>query len=140
MEKKMLSLADLDATSASSEAFEFEYLTAKGDSTGVFLRILGSQSEAVTSEVAKLVNARRRKEAAREVQRSVGVGRKQVEFETLESDVEFGQRLAAVRLVGWRGISDAWSEANALKLCQSNRELAAQIVQQSEDMSNFMRG
>jgi hypothetical protein len=136
---KQFSLNDLDATAASSEAFTFEYINPAGDATGIFFSVLGSQSEAVTAEVARLVNERRRKEAAREVQRKVGVGKKAVEYDTLESDVEFGQRLAAVRLVGWRGISDVWTPENALKLCQTNRHIASQVTEQSEEMANFMK-
>jgi len=140
MENKVVSLAQLDATTASAEAFESEYINPAGDSTGIFFKVLGSQCESVTAEVNKLVNERRRKEAAREVQRKIGVGKKTIEFETIESDVEFGQRLAAQRLVGWRGISDPWTPENALKLCQTNRHIAAQITEQSEEMSNFMKG
>lgn len=132
-----LSLDDLDTSKASAEAFEFEYINAAGEPSGVFLSILGSQAEAVTREVARLVNERRRKEAQRDVARQTGVGPKKVEFETLESDVEFGQRLAAVRLVGWRGITEAWSPENALRLCKGNRELAAQITTQSDLTRNF---
>ena len=134
-----LSLDDLDSTKAAADAFEFEYVNALGEPSGVFLQILGSQAEVVTREVARLVNDRRRKEAARDVARRVGTGPKVVEFETLESDVEFGQRLAAVRLVGWRGITEAWSPENALRLCRGNRELAAQITTQSDLTGNFTK-
>ena len=136
--EKQFSLDDLDATKASSEAFEFEYINPAGDATGIKFKVLGSQCETVTDVVNKLVNERRRKEAAREIKRKVGVGSKAVEFEPLENDIEFGQRLAAVRLVGWSGIKEPWSEAGALKLCQTNRHIAAQITEQSDEMSNFM--
>lgn len=136
---KTFSLSDLDATKASESAFEFEYVNPAGDPTGIFFQVLGSQSETVTAEVSKLVNDRRRKEAVREVQRKMGTGKKDVGFETMESDIEFGQRLAAIRLVGWRGISDTWSFENALRLCQTNRHIAAQITEQSEEMANFMK-
>lgn len=139
-EKKMtLSLDDLDTSKASAEAFEFEYINAVGEPSGVFLSVLGSQSETVTSEVARLVNERRRKEAQRDAARQMISGPRKVEFETLESDVEFGQRLAAVRLVGWRGITEPWSPENALRLCRSNRELAAQVTTQSDLTRNFTR-
>jgi hypothetical protein len=134
-----LSISDLDTSRASSEAFEFEYVNALGEPSGVFLQVLGSQAEAVTQEVARLVNERRRKEAARDVARKVGTGPRAVEFETLESDVEFGQRLAAVRLVGWRGITEPWSPENALRLCRGNRELAAQVTMQSDMTGNFTK-
>ena len=135
----MLSLKDLDTAAASSDEFEFEYTNSEGNPTGVFLSILGSQAEAVTREVARLVNERRRKEAAREVSRKIGVGPKHAEFETMESDVEFGLRLAAVRLVGWRRIVEPWSAENALALCRGNRELAAQITTQSDLTGNFTK-
>lgn len=138
-QSKAFSLDQLDATKAAAQAFEFEYInSATGEGTGIFLSVLGGESETVTAEVAKLVNERRRKQAAREVNQKVGV-HKAVEFEPMESDVEFGQRLAAVRLVGWRGISDAWSPENALRLCRSNRDIAAQITQQSDASANFIK-
>lgn len=140
MDKVEFSLDDLDAVKASAEAFEFEYLNTAGDGTGIFLKVLGGQSEVVTREVAKLVNERRRKEAMREVSRKVGVGRKEVEFEPMESDILFGQRLAAVRLVGWRGIKESWSPENALKLCMINQQVAAQVTEQSNAMENFTKG
>lgn len=137
-EGKALSLNDLDATKASAEAFEFEYLI-DGESSGVFFNVLGAESEVVTKEVAKLINERRRKQAAREASQKIGTGQKTVEFETMESDVEFGQRLAAVRLVGWRGITEPFTPENALRLCKSNREVAAQITVQSDTVANFIK-
>lgn len=136
---KAFSLDQLDATKAATQAFEFEYVNlATGEGTGIYLSVLGGESETVTAEVARLINDRRRKQAAREVNQKVGV-QKAVEFESLESDVEFGQHLAAVRLVGWRGISDAWSPENALRLCRSNRDIAAQITLQSDASANFIK-
>ncbi len=131
----MFSLNDLSATKASDEAFEFELEDSNGVRRGIFLKVLGSQSEKVTSEVARLINARRRSEAARAMRSN----KKTVEFEPIESDIEFGQRLAAVRLVGWRGITEPWTPENALTLCRSNRDISAQIVEKSDDMANFMR-
>lgn len=134
------SLDQLDATKAAARAFEFEYRNSTtGEGTGIFLSVLGGESETVTAEVAKLVNERRRKQAARELNTKIGVHNNSPVFEPLESDVEFGQRLAAVRLVGWRGISDAWSPENALRLCRSNRDIAAQITQQSDASANFIK-
>lgn len=140
MEKKTggVSLSSLNAVKASDQAFEFEYITPAGESSGVFLSVLGGQSEAVTKMAAKMVNERRRKIAAREVSGKLHP-RSGVEFETLESDIEFGQRLAAVRLAGWRGITDEFTPENALLLCQTNKFISAQILEQSDNMENFMR-
>jgi hypothetical protein len=136
--KTSFSLDDLDAKKASAQAFEFEYITPSGDNSGVFLSVLGGQSEIVTAEVTRLINDSRRKQAAREVQQKIGVGSKAVEFDTAENSIEFGQRLAAVRLVGWRGINEPWSVENALKLCRSNQEVASQVTKQSDAIANFI--
>lgn len=134
---KQYSLDDLDAVKASAEAQPLPYTNPRGEVTGIVLMVLGSQSETVTKEVARLVNERRHKEASR-----AALARPTshtVEYETLESDVEFGQRLAAVRLVGWSGITDPYTPEGALRLCQSNRDVAAQITTYSDNVANFMK-
>lgn len=150
-----ISLAELDATSASSQAHEFEYINPNGNATGLFFSVLGSQSEIVSSKTNQMINERRRKAASREVNSRIGVGRKAVEFDMVESDIEFGQSLAAARLVGWRGpndikglspeqlarfqgITDQFSPENALRLCKSNRDIAAAITLQSDEVGNFI--
>lgn len=138
MAKKEFSLSDLDATKAGEKPFEFEFLDPEGEGTGIFFSVLGSESETVTKEVARLVNERRKKEATRNMNNGFR-GKSNVEFESLESDVEFGQRLSAVRLVGWRGIKEEFTREGALLLCQTNRRAAAQITQQSDKPANFMK-
>lgn len=150
-----LSLAELDATKASAEAHEFEYITPAGDETGLFFSVLGGQSEVVTAASYGMVNERRRKEAVREVNARISVGRKKVEIDLCEDDVAQGQRIAATRLVGWRGPNDRdgltpeqlerfqgiiepFTPENALKLCRGNREIAAAITLQSDEMANFI--
>lgn len=139
MSEKMVSLASLNAVAASDHPFEFEYIDAGGNSTGIFFSVIGGQSDKVTQVVSKMVNERRRKDAARAVAAKLNGKRQTLEFETLETDVEFGQRLAAIRLVGWRGITDPYTPENALALCQSNRLIAAAIVEASDEMANFMK-
>ena len=136
-DQKNFSLDDLDATKAAASGFEFEFVGSDGNGTGIFFTVLGSQSEVVTREVNRLINERRRADAARAVARSIGNGKKAVEFEPLESDIEFGERLAAVRLVSWRGISEPCTPDNALRLCRINKEAAKQITAASEEMGNF---
>lgn len=138
--KKQFSLSDLDATKASEGAFEFEYILPDGEGSGVFLSVVGGQSETVQRESAKMINERRRQKAAIAAQNSMRGPRKgQVEFDPIESDIEFGQRLAACRLVGWRGITDPFTPENALRLCKTNSDIAAQIIQQSDNLANFMK-
>lgn len=132
-----ISLKSLDARSASETPFEFEYILPNGAGSGVFLSVLGGQSKQVSTEVNRLMNERRRQEAAHALNAKFG-GRKAEAFITVESDIEFGQRVAAVRLVGWRGIDEPFSDELALQLCQSNQDISNQVAEKSSDLENFM--
>jgi hypothetical protein len=133
----MLSLDDLDATKASEEAFEFEYILPDGSGSGVFLQVLGGQSQRVIDETARLMNERRRKEA--HIAAMSRGRRKNDAFTPVEDDIAFGQRLAAIRLAGWRGIKEKHTPELALKLCRSNQHLADQVSEVSEELGNFMK-
>jgi hypothetical protein len=128
-----IDIADLDTCAQCDTPFEFEYQRPDGSGSGVFLSVLGSQSAKVTSEINRLINARREKSA----NRAVGGRHKTAEFDPIEDDIAFGQRLSAVRLVGWRGIKQAYSPELALKLCQSNSLLSGQVLEASNDLGNF---
>lgn len=140
MDAVSFSLADLDATTASETPFEFDYVKPNGDKSGIRFSVLGGNSDAVRSTAAEMINARRQKQAAKEMQRqrSGRNNRAVAEYDTVESDIEFGQRLAAVRLVGWTGIKEPWSPENAAQLCRSNPHVAAQVMEESDDLQNFM--
>jgi hypothetical protein len=154
-ENKALSLEDLDATTAGEKPFEFEVVDVEGEGTGIWLSVFGGESAIVQSETARLQNARRRQAAAREATQKIGVHKK-VEIIEYESDVDYGKRVSAVRLAGWRGagqtegltaeqkarfcgISAPFTPENALRLCQRNALIAAQVTEQSEATGNFMK-
>jgi hypothetical protein len=133
-----ISLNSFDARSASETPFEFEFIHPNGEASGLFLSVLGGQSKQVTDEVNRLMNERRRKEHARDINARTG-GRKVDDFTTVESDIAFGQRVAAVRIVGWRGIPEQFTPELALELCQSNADIATQVNAMSADVGNFMK-
>ena len=133
-----VSLAALDARKASEEAHEFEYTLSDGTKTGIFLSVLGTHSHAVTAKTNEMINERRRVEAAREAQ--AVMDRTLDTFTPFETEVEFSQRLAAVRIVGWRGIDEDFTPDLALKLCQINPDVAAQVMARSNNLGNFMKG
>lgn len=135
---KSLSLADLNARAASEKAYEFEY-TIGGEGTGVHIAVLGQHCEKVASAINAEVNDRRRKEVAAAARRAKARQGEAVEFEPIEDDIAFGQRLAALRIVGWRGIAEDFTPERALLLCQSNPELAGQVLDASNDLANFMK-
>lgn len=133
-----ISLDDLDLLAAADRPFEFEYITARGEKSGIFLQVLGANSAAVTKLSADMENQRRHKDALDKVMQ----GRRRqdtVEFRPIEDDVTDVQKLQAVRIVGWRGIKEPYTAELALKLCQRNPHLAAQAVEVSNDLGNFMR-
>ena len=133
-----LSLADLNARDHGSEAFEFEYTDDRGRGTGVFLSVLGGQSAKVTAEINRLVNERRKAEQVAAA-RNRGARPDSAEFTPVEDDIAFGQRLSAVRLVGWRGITDPYTPENALLLCQTNADISAQVLEESNKTANFLK-
>lgn len=136
--KAGVSLDALNARKASEEAHEFEYTLADGSRTGIFLSVLGGHAQAVVSKTNELINDRRRKEAARDAQAQID--RSVDTFTPFENEVEFTQRLAAVRLVNWRGIDEECTPDLALKLCQINPDITAQILSRSNNLGNYMKG
>lgn len=139
MTKAAISLASLDVAKASETPFEFEYLDHDGEPTGVFFSVLGGQSATVSAETQKLLNARRKKEAAAEIRAKTGGRKTEAVFVPIEEDIEFGQRLIAVRLCGWRGIKEEFSPALALQLIQSNQHIADAVAEASNDVGNFTK-
>jgi hypothetical protein len=133
---KTLSLSALSAVAASDTPFEIEYVLPNGEGSGVFLSVLGGQSATVQEAVNKMVNDRRRKQAAAEALKK---GPDKADFTPIEDDIAFGHRLTAVRLVGWRGITEDWSAENALTLVRSNADIAEQITSASNNLANFMK-
>ena len=134
----LLDITDLDAVAAGDTPFEVEYIRADGSGSGVFLLVLGGQSEKVQGEVNRLVNDRRKKQAVA----AAMTGRsnpEKADFTPIEDDIAFGHRLTAIRLVGWRGIKQEWSAENAFRLISRNSEIAEQVTMASNNLANFMR-
>lgn len=127
-----LSLDDLNLVAASENSYEFEYLRTDGRPTGVFISVLGSQAPKVQEWIRKTLNRRRAQEAiaakrGKEVERLV------------EDDEQFGVEAAAIRVVGWRGISEVYSPESALILCSNNSEIRDQIFEASNNLGNFTK-
>ena len=125
----MISLDDLNAVKAGGVPFEFEYKFNNGKSSGVFIQVLGSESETVAVETAAIMAAERARKTAIEAQGG------EYEFDA----VKVGKELAAARIIGWRGIKEEFSPANAKKLCASNHMIADQVMQKSNSLENFIK-
>lgn len=133
-----LSLSDFNARTASARGYEFEYLVS-GQPTGLFITVQGANSETVQAAINAEVNGRRRREAILAAKRAKARTNDAPEFETVEEDLEFGQRMAALRITGWRGVSEPYTPETALQLVRNNPEIATQVLEASNDLGNFMR-
>lgn len=132
MNKTGTSLADLDLVSASENSFEFEYLRPDGRETGVFIKVIGSQAPKVQEWIRKSLNRRRAQEAlatkrGKEIERLV------------EDDEQFGIDAAAIRIVGWSGISEPYTPEAAKILVTNNSEVRDQVLEASNNLGNFSK-
>jgi hypothetical protein len=125
----MISIDALNSISAGANPYEFEYTFKNGKKSGVFLTVLGDECESVAVEQAALWAAERARRETIEAQ-----GNK------YEMDaIKMGQRMAAIRLVGWKGIEDKFSRENAEKLCLGNQRIADEIIKHSSEQANFIK-
>lgn len=127
-----LSFEDLDLVIASENAYEFEYLRSDGGDTGVFITVLGSQAPKVQDWVRKTLN-RRKSQDQLAAKRGKEVER------TIEDDEQFGIDAAAIRVVGWRGITEPYSAENATRLMERNSEIREQVFEASNNLGNFTK-
>lgn len=125
----MISIDDLNSISAGSNPFEFEYTFKNGKKSGVFLTVLGEDAESVAVEQAALMASERARKETIEAQ-----GGKH-EWDA----VKMGQKMAAIRLVGWKGINDPFTRENAEKLCLGNQRIADEIIRHSSEQANFIK-
>jgi hypothetical protein len=132
-----VSLASLNARVAGEVPFKFAYVGPDGNETGIIFEVIGGHSETVQNKVNSLLNEKRRQEAIREA--SANPARPGDAAIPIEDDIAFTQRLAAVRLVGWSGITDPWTPELAYLLCSSNPDIADQVLKASNKLSNFMK-
>jgi len=128
-----VSIDALNAVQACDAGFEFEYIGPDGKGSGRFFTVIGEQSEQVQEWIRKRLNKLRRDEdmarrRGKEIQRLV------------ETDQQFGIESAAIRITGWRGISEECTFDNAVRLCTINPLIRAQVLDASADLGNFMKG
>ncbi|WP_233236342.1 hypothetical protein [Bordetella sp. LUAb4] len=133
---QVLNIADLDLRSPSNEGAEVEITRPDGSGTGVYIRVLGEQSETVErfivrkadERAARIVEARLRDKSAGDT----GLVSARV---VLDDEIES----ATVRTAGWRGLSEPYTEDNARKLFTLNRLIARQVIAASQDEALFMK-
>jgi hypothetical protein len=131
-ETKLLSIDDLDLTTASDTPFDLELLNTKGVKTGVTLQVLGSESEKVQEWTNRQANRIR----TQATQKSV-TGKEKVR--TAEEDDEYIIESAAIRVVGWSGLAEQYSKDNATRLMGRNVHIRMQVLQASNELGNYSK-
>jgi hypothetical protein len=130
-EEKTLSLADFNLSKSCDTPFEFEYIKGStGKGSGLFLNVVGKDSDRAKVWSRKALNKLRQRDA-------VLAKKNRDNVRPVEDDEEFSNEMVANRIVGWRGIADAYSEANALLLVSSNSEIREQVLAASDETGNF---
>lgn len=132
MKSTGFSLDDLNLVAASENTFEFEYIRGDGRPTGVFIQVIGGQAPKVQEFVRKYFNQKRTQEA-------VAAKRGKEVTRLIEDDEDFGIDYAALRVVGWKGITEPFTAEGAKILCRNNKEIREQIIEASDNLANFTK-
>lgn len=132
--KKSMSLNALNLTAASDTPFEFELthpVTEKG--LGVFISVLGDNSEKVKTFTNNEQNRRRRVKAMNEKRG------KDLEIVTAQEDDDYTVEMAVIRVTGWRGLDEECTPENVRALVAANFPVRERIIKESANVANFMK-
>lgn len=133
----MYSINDLDLRKSCEQGFEFEVADdATGKGTGIFLTVIGSHAQSILDFTKKELDSRRVAEAIAEKRDPRGKN-PQAKVIPIGNDFEFSTAVIALRVTGWRGISEPCSHENVVRLCTINPLIKEQILKVSDDLSNF---
>jgi hypothetical protein len=133
-----MELSSLDLSSTSENGYEFEFIPeATGIGEGFLITVLGKHADMVKEWTRKAVNNMRDRE------RMLAKKGKD-DYRKVEEDEAFGIQLAAITIIGWKGLNDAgkpveYSKDMALALCRMNPEVRDQVSAASDLMSNFIK-
>lgn len=136
-------LKALNQVKASEAGYEYEFISeASPEGTGVFVTVLGEQSDKVKAWVRKKVDAKRYINLQREKSRKDNIS-------NYEDDEAENIEAAAIRIVSWKGIyKDAAAQVleevecnleNAKLICGMNNEFLLQVIKNSNDIANFTK-
>lgn len=132
----MFDLSKKNFSEAAEAGYTFELKLPTGEATGAFITVRGEQSKVVKQYGRKKFSEMQMKEQAA---RRRG---KDAETMTLEEAEELAIETAIVRLIGWKGISDAGKEVPftkeaAAEILREHSWIREQIMQESNELLNF---
>lgn len=129
----MIDIDSFDAVRQSEGGYEIELKDPKGNGTGVFVTIVGKHAEVVTRWTARLIN-----EAQREAMYAQKSG-KQMQPKPIEELRARNIEGAALRVIGWRNVKQPFTQERMRSALSRNPHWIDQIVEESDDVGNFMK-
>lgn len=135
MSKSVVTFASLNAKKACETPIEVPYIDPKGNETGLVLLVLGDDAESVRLASNALSDAHRRQQAIRESE----ARRAGEDITPAASLEELGHKLAAVRLVGWKGMDVEYTPELALELVRSNSHIASTVTGAARKLGNWLQ-
>lgn len=133
MEKKAVSLADMNLAKRCDQGYEFEYMNENDKPTGIFFTVIGGHSEKIKRATFAAYDRNARMEA---MQKKRG---RDVEIKPLEEQADENLEITALRVIGWRGITEPCTPENVLLLMKTNVLVVKQVLEASENIANFTR-
>ena len=134
----MLDLAQNDPSVLSEAGFTFKIVLPNGVETDAELTVRGANSPVVRNHARRLYQEFKQKEQAAKRKG------KEVEDLTLDEAEELAVDTAVQRLIGWKNVAEdgkelKFSKEEAARVLQKYPFIRAQVMEQSDEVSNFFR-
>lgn len=129
-----LDILSFDAVKLSEHDYEFELKHIDEiTGTGVFVKVIGKHADVVTRFTDRLVNEQQR--AAMLAHKSG----KQLPAKSMEELRAQNIEAAALRVTGWRGVKQEFSQDLMRKALLRNPHWIDQIIKESDAVGNFFK-
>jgi hypothetical protein len=136
MPTETISIESLNLQKQCGESVPMPVLDLEGNPIpGIELYVLGSHAPSVKEWLYKQLNQERQAIALKTRRK----GKAGLDVTPIEDDIEFGNEAVAVRIVGWKGLTEPWSPEQALRLCTINPEILRQVREFTEELRNFSK-
>jgi len=130
-----ISLDDIEAEVATEDTQDFEPALVDGTPSGIILFVKSELAPSVAAELERMSDNQRRKAAMAAAQASKS---RPGEVYEKSADVMAAFRKAVLlRVAGWRGVKQEFSEENLNRLLKLQPGFCSQIIEKSGEMGRF---
>lgn len=132
MSKKSISILNFDAVAESEIGVPVAIKNPDGTETGLTLHVIGDNSDAVQKFSARVLREMRAREAqAKKAGKEVELDLDRIKEQNVEG--------AALRVIGWEGVDEAFDADLLKKALRRNPHWVNQILEVAGDQANFMK-